>query len=495
VTDFQQPTIDWAALSPELILLGGASVCLIVALFLPWSWRRPFCAVVANLCFVGAGIAAGILFVQDQTATGVVADAIQRDRLAELAQIFVAGSGLLAVGVSFEWSREERTRVGEYYALLLSAGAGMCFFVAASNLMTLFLGLEWFSISLYVLCAIAVSSLPSLEAGLKYLIVGSFGSAILLFGSAFVYGATGVIGYADVADAAGDADRFLLVLGLALILVGLAFKMSAAPFHMWTPDVYQGAPTPVTAFMSAATKVAALVATMRLLVTAFPDDARLWTIALAVIACISLAWGNLAALVQTDIKRLLAYSSISHAGFLLIPVAVGTSLGGRALLFYLISYAAMSLGAFAVVAARERELARPVTLEGLGGLGWERPGLGLAMSLFMFGFIGLPPAGLFLGKFYAFSAAVQRGWTWLAIVGVVATVVSIYYYVGVVGAMYFRRSIEVRMAPAGGSPPRDWALSLTVTGAVVVTIGSFIAAGPLLDIARDAVSFLSFPYT
>jgi NADH-quinone oxidoreductase subunit N len=491
---FQQPTIDWAALSPELILLGGAAICLIVPLFLPGGWRRPFSAVVGGLCFVGAGVAAGILFAGDETGIGIVADAIQRDRLAELAQVFVAGSGLLAVGVSIGWQREERTRAGEYYALLLSAGAGMSFFVAASNLMTLFLGLEWFSISLYILCAIAVDSLPSLESGLKYLIVGSFGSAILLFGSAFVYGATGVIGYADIAAGTDEADRFLLVLGLALILVGLAFKASAAPFHMWTPDVYQGAPTPVTGFMAAATKIAALVASMRLLVTAFPSEARLWTIALAVIACISLAWGNIAALIQTDIKRLLAYSSISHAGFLLIPVAVGTSLGGRALLFYLISYAAMNVGAFAVVAARERELAGPVTFDGLAGLGWERPGLGIAMSLFMFGFIGLPPAGLFLGKFYAFSAAVERGWTWLAIVGVIATVISIYYYAGVVGAMYFRRSIEVRLAPAGGSPPRDWALSATVVAAVVVTIGSFVAAGPLLDIARDAVSSLVFPY-
>ena len=491
---FQQPTIDWAALSPELILLGGAAICLIIPLFLPGGWRRPFSAVVGGLCFVGAGVAAGILFAGDETGIGIVADAIQRDRLAELAQIFVAGSGLLAVGVSIGWQREERTRAGEYYALLLSAGAGMSFFVAASNLMTLFLGLEWFSISLYILCAIAVDHLPSLESGLKYLIVGSFGSAILLFGSAFVYGATGVIGYADIAAGTDEADRFLLVLGLALILVGLAFKASAAPFHMWTPDVYQGAPTPVTGFMAAATKIAALVASMRLLVTAFPSEARLWTIALAVIACISLAWGNIGALIQTDIKRLLAYSSISHAGFLLIPVAVGTSLGGRALLFYLISYAAMNVGAFAVVAARERELARPVTFDGLAGLGWERPGLGIAMSLFMFGFIGLPPAGLFLGKFYAFSAAVERGWTWLAIVGVIATVISIYYYAGVVGAMYFRRSIEVRLAPAGGSPPRDWALSATVVAAVVVTIGSFVAAGPLLDIARDAVSSLGFPY-
>jgi NADH-quinone oxidoreductase subunit N len=494
MSNFQSPTIDWAALSPELILLGGASICLVLTLFLPWGWRRPFCAAVAAACFVGAGAAAIVLFVMDDAGRGVIVDAIRRDRLAEFGQILVVGSGLLAVGASFGWERQERDRIGEYYALLLSAAAGMAFFVAASNLMTLFLGLEWFSISLYVLTAIAAAWLPSLEAGLKYLIVGSFGSAILLFGSAFVYGATGAIGYDDIAAGATGADRLLLVMGLALILVGLGFKMSAAPFHMWTPDVYQGAPTPVTAFMSAATKVAALIATMRLLVTAFPSEARLWTITLAVIACISLAWGNIGALVQTDIKRLLAYSSISHAGFLLIPIAVGTPLGGRALLFYLVPYAAMSLGAFAIVAARERELARPLTFDGLAGLGWERPLLGIAMSLFMFGFIGLPPAGLFLGKFYAFSAAIDRGWTWLAIVGVVATVVSIYYYVGVIGAMYFQRPVEVRVAPAGGSPPRDVGLSLTILLAVAVTVGSFIFAQPLLDIARHSVSFLGFPY-
>jgi NADH-quinone oxidoreductase subunit N len=278
-----------------------------------------------------------------------------------------------------------------------------------------------------------------------------------------------------------------------MILVGLAFKASAAPFHMWTPDVYQGAPTPVTAFMSAATKVAALVLTLRLLAVAFPGEEALWTIALAVIVCVSLAWGNLAALVQTDVKRLLAYSSISHAGFLLMPVAIGTELGGRALLYYLMSYAAMNAGAFAVVAARERELGRPVGFAELGGLGWERPFLGLAMAVFMFGFIGLPPAGLFLGKFYVFSAAVDRGWTWLAIVGVIATVVSIYYYLGVVRAMYMQPG-EMRVAPAGGSPPRDVALQTGVGLALLVTIGSFLAADPLIDIARDAVDFLSFPH-
>jgi NADH-quinone oxidoreductase subunit N len=492
VSGFQTPTLDWAALSPELVLLGGASIVLILALFVPNRARRPLAAIVSGLCFIGAGITAGILFSLDESGRSIVADALRRDRLAELAQILVAGSGLLAVLVSYK-EPEGEDRVGEWYALLLSAAAGMAFFVAADNLITLFLGLEWFSISLYILCAISIERLPALEAGLKYLIVGSFSSAILLFGSAFVYGATGEIGFEEIARAAGEAERLFFVAGLAMILVGLAFKASAAPFHMWTPDVYQGAPTPVTAFMSGATKVAALVLTMRLLVVAFPGEEALWTIALAVIVCLSLAWGNLAALVQTDVKRLLAYSSISHAGFLLMPVAIGTELGGRALLYYLMSYAAMSVGAFAVVAARERELGRPVGFPELGGLGWERPFLGLAMAVFMFGFIGLPPAGLFLGKFYVFSAAVERGWTWLAIVGVVATVVSIYYYLGVVRAMYMQPG-EMRLAPAGGSPPRDVALHTGVGLALLVTVGSFLAADPLIDIARDAVDLLAFPH-
>jgi NADH-quinone oxidoreductase subunit N len=491
VTKFATPTVDWAALSPELVLLGGAAVCLLVPLFMPHGWRRHFCASVSVLSFLGAGAAAIALFHADEVGVGIVADALQRDRFAELAQVIVIGAGLLTVGVSHAYVLRER--MGEYYTLLLTAAAGMCFFVAASNLMTMFLGLEWFSISLYILCPIAVEELVSLEAGLKYLIVGSFGSAILLFGSAFVYGATGAIGFADIAAASDNADQLFLVTGLAMIIVGLAFKASAAPFHMWTPDVYQGAPTPVTAFMSAATKVAALVLTMRLLTTAFPSQENLWTIALAVIVCISLIWGNVGALVQTDVKRMLAYSSISHAGFLLMPVAVASPLGGRALMYYLIAYAAMNVGAFAVVAARERELAQPVTLEGMAGLGWERPGMGAAMTLFMFGFIGLPPAGLFIGKFYVFSAAVDRGWAWLAIVGAVATVISIYYYLGVVRAMYFQPA-SLRVAPAGGSPPREYALGTSVLLSVAVTIGSFIAAQPLLDLARDAVDVLQFPH-
>ena len=308
-----------------------------------------------------------------------------------------------------------------------------------------------------------------------------------------MYGATGELEFAAIAAASGDSERLFLVGGLALLLVGLAFKVSAAPFHMWTPDVYQGAPTPVTAFMSAATKIAALVLTLRLLVGAFPGEEELWTLAVAVIATISLAWGNLAAIVQTDVKRMLAYSSVSHAGFLLIPIAAGNALGGRALLFYLVSYSALSIGSFAIVAARERELRRPVTFETLAGFGWERPLLGVAMATFMFGFVGLPPAGLFLGKFYAFAAAYERGWTWLVIVAIAATVVSVYYYLGVVRAM-FMSPPALRVAPAGGSPPRDGPLTAAVVGCLVVAVGSLVAAGPLVDLARDSVAFLDFPF-
>jgi NADH-quinone oxidoreductase subunit N len=492
MSEFRAPDVDWAALSPELILLGGASLLLLIGVWLPDRAKRLFAVCLAGLCFMGALAAAIVLFVVDDSGRGVVAEAIRRDRLAELAQMVLAGAGLLTLGVSYG-EPHHRERVTEYYALLLTAVAGMAFFVAANNLMTLFLGLEWFSICLYVLTAIAAERLPALEAGLKYLIVGSFGSAILLFGSALVYGATGAIGFEEIAAAGGEAERLFLVGGLAMILVGLAFKASAAPFHMWTPDVYEGAPTPVTGFMAAATKVAALVLALRLLVTAFPGEEELWTVALAVIVCVSLAWGNLAALVQVDVKRMLAYSSISHAGFLLMPVAAANAVGGRALLYYLISYAAMSVGAFGVVAARERELGQPVTFANLAGFGWERPFLGLAMAVFMFGFIGLPPAGLFLGKVYAFVAAYERGWLWLVIVGVVATVVSIYYYLYVLRAMYMQPP-ELRLAPAGGSPPRDWLLSATVAASLIVAVGSFVAADPLLDTVRDAVSFLSYPH-
>ncbi len=277
-----------------------------------------------------------------------------------------------------------------------------------------------------------------------------------------------------------------------MILAGLAFKVSAAPFHMWTPDVYQGSPTSVTAFMAAATKTAAFVVMLRVLVTAFPEQSDVWTIAVAVLAAISLAWGNLGALAQRDLKRILAYSSISHAGFLLMAVSANSELGGQALLYYLVPYSAMSVGAFAVVAARERELQAPVTLESLAGFGWERPYHGIALWTFMLGMAGFPLTGGMFGKLFVFSAAYDAGEWWLVLIGVAATAISLGYYLNVVRWMYMRSGVELQLAPAGGSPPRDPALSVAIGAAVAVTVGSFFVVQPILDAASDAASSLPF---
>jgi NADH-quinone oxidoreductase subunit N len=485
-----RPHVDWFVLAPVNALLLASGVALLCAVLLPRPWRK---GVAAALCAAGYAAAFGFaiaVYVRSAQGHGVIANAISRDRFAELATMIVAGSGLLTIGLSYrERAREEHA--AEYYSLLAAVGAGMAFFVAANNLMTLFLALEWFSIGLYILCAIERDRLGGLEAGLKYLVIGGFGSAVLLFGSALVYGATGRLDFPGIAAAGGEHDT-LLLFGLAMVIAGLAFKASAAPFHMWTPDVYEGAPSPVTAFMAAATKTVALVVALRILVTAFPSNADLWTVAVAVIAVCSLVIGNFAALVQRGVKRMLAYSSISHAGFMLIAVSANSALGARALLYYLVPYAAMSIGAFAVVAARERELGGPVTFENMAGFGWERPLLGISMWAFMLGFAGFPLTGGFVGKFYVFAAAYRHGWTWLVIVGVLATLVSLYYYLGLVRAMFMRRTEDLQLAPIGGSPPRDVLLQTSVFLCFAVTVGSFFAVQPLINLAKHAANALPF---
>jgi NADH-quinone oxidoreductase subunit N len=496
------PHVDWFGLGPIFVLIGASFFALLCAVLVPRALRRVAAASIAFAGFLAALVLAVWLYVDSKHGHTIVSGAFYRDRWTMLGQVILCGIGLattlLAVDHVPGWGRDaDQSRrddhVAEFFALLLASAGGMAFFVGAANLMVLFLSLEWFSIALYVMCAIDYDLEGALEAGLKYLIVGSFGAATLLFGSALVYGATGAISFHGIAAAVAThgltGDSFL-VLGLALIIAGLGFKMSAAPFHMWTPDVYEGAPTPVTAWMSSATKVAALLLAFRLMRTAFPQDEHLWSWAFAIIATTSLAIGNLAALVQRNVKRILAYSSISHAGFLLIGLSAGSALGGRALMYYLVPYSAMAFGSFAIVAARERELGVPVTLENLAGFGWERPFLGVAMWFFMFGFAGLPLGGGFVGKFYVLAAAYQHGWTWLVIVGVLATLVSLYYYLGIVRAMYMRPAEE--LAIVGGSPPRERLLQLAVAAAFVVSVGSLFAVQPLIDLARHAATALPF---
>ncbi len=500
--------IDWFGLGPIFALVGASFFALLCAVLVPRTVRRVASASIAAFGFAAGIVLAVWLYVDSAHGHTIVSGAFYRDRWTALGQVILCATGLATTLVAVEhvpgWGREadparRDDHVAEFFALLLASGAGMAFFVGAANLMVLFLSLEWFSIALYVMCAIDYDHEGSLEAGLKYLVVGSFGAGALLFGSALVYGATGRISFHGIAAAVaaqGLTHDTFVVVGIALIVAGLGFKMSAAPFHMWTPDVYEGAPTTVTAWMSSATKVAALLLTFRLMTTAFPHDGRLWSWAFAIVATASLAIGNLAALVQRNVKRILAYSSISHAGFMLIGLSAGSALGGRALMYYLVPYSAMAFGSFAIVAARERELGVPVTLENLAGFGWERPFLGVAMWFFMFGFAGLPLGGGFVGKFYVFAAAYRHGWVWLVIVGVLATLVSLYYYLGIVRALYMRPSEELQVRPdggvalSGGAPARETLLHLAVGAAFAVSLGSLFAVQPLIDLARHAAGAL-----
>ena len=483
------PNVDWLALSPTLALLAVSALTLLGGVFYPRHAVRSFVVFVSVAGFAASAVLSAVVFDRSEEGTSLVAESMTRDRFGAAAAVVIAIVGLCIALIS--WGDGRRDHVGEYYALIAASAAGMVFFVSADNLMTMFLALEWFSIALYVLCALDTHRRQSLEAGLKYLIVGSFGSGILLFGCALVYGATGELGFTSIQEATG-ADDPLFVTGMAMILAGLAFKVSAAPFHMWTPDVYQGAPTSVTAFMAAATKVAAFALMYRILVTAFPEQSEIWTIAVAALAIASLAIGNLAAIAQSDVKRMLAYSSVSHAGFLLIAVAANSQNGATALLYYFVPYAAATIGAFAVVAAREREQGRAVTVSSLEGLGWERPFLGVAMWVFVLSMAGFPLTGGFLGKLLVFSAIYDAGWWWLVVIGVLATALSLVYYLNIVRALFMRQggALPEGVVAAGGSPRRDLLLDSAVGAAVVVTIGPFFFVQPLVDLARDAAEAL-----
>ena len=434
------PHVDWLAISAPVALLAAGGISLLAAVLVPRGWRRNFGAAVCALGFAAAFAFAAILYAHSPDGHGVIGDAIQRDRLAALTQMIIAGSGLLAVGTSYSEPMAE-DHIAEYYALLAWAGGGMAFLASASTLMTLFLGLEWFSISLYILCAIDVELAGSLEAGLKYLIVGGFGSAMLLFGSALVYGATGALRFGEIAHAVaaqGLSHDALLVVGLALMIGGLGFKASAAPFHMWTPDVYQGAPTPVTAFMSAATKAAAFLALARVLDVSFQPLTWDWTPVIWALAAISIVLGSVLAIAQTDIKRMLAYSSIAHAGFILTGLTAPNETGIRAAMFYLVAYAAMTVGAFGIVMLVSARGEEQTSLAAYEGLSKRSPYLAALMTVFLLSLAGIPPTAGFIAKVNVFAAAIGAGHWPLALIGVVSSVVAAFFYLRVLVLMYMR---------------------------------------------------------
>jgi NADH-quinone oxidoreductase subunit N len=482
------PVIQWSAIAPSVVLLVLACLLLLVSSFVAGARARVLSGTISMLGFLGAGLIAWWLW-RNHANWLVMSGQLRVDRFADLVTILVCAAGLATVALSWGTHRLDERTV-EYHALLLTAVAGMSLLAASNSLLVLFVALELFSISLYVLCALDVWSEASLESGLKYLVIGSVGSAFLLFGSGLVYASTQALRFDRIAaaiQANNLGGQAILLLGIAMILGGLAFKASAAPFHQWTPDVYEGAPTAVTAFMATATKVVALCVLMRVLTTAFNPAGDVWEGAVAAIAITSMAVGNIAALVQTNVKRMLAYSSVGQAGYLLIPIAASTPLAGRALLYYLTVYVAMTLAAFAVLAVRERELERPVELADLAGLGFARPFLGGVMAFSLLSLASFPPTGGFLAKLYLFSSAVDAGKTYLAVVGVAATVVSLGFYLRFTFALYTR--------PAGAlalvrSVPGTWFATATAATATAVVLWLGVAPGPMLDWARDAASTL-----
>ena len=501
------PTIDWAGLSPLLAVFGGSLLVLGVGLLRARFVRE---TLVPLLSIAALGAFMGLSIWQWDEGIDLISGAMRVDSLAMYLNLLFGVAGIVTVLLAWRADAPRETAHGEFYALLLSSIGGMAVLVGAQNTVTLFLGFELLSIPLYVLCASEMRRETSLESGLKYLVIGSVGSATLVYGLALLYGATGSTDFAAMAEAVsadGLASDSLLLAGVALVVVGLAFKASVAPFHQWTPDVYQGAPTAVTAFMAVATKAAAFGIILRLFDVALIDVQPTWAPVLATLATITIVVGNVGALTQSSLKRLLAWSSVAQAGYLLGGVVVATRLGLEATLFYLAVYLVMNVAAFAVIIAQERATGLGDHIDSVAGLGFTRPWLAWPLTLAMLGLAGIPATGGFIGKFRIIEALADGGYMWLGVVIVLGSAVSLAYYLKVVAAMWMRPSPTgegvtpaVGGGPAGqpvlagGSPELDapaarGRVHLEVAFVAIVAAAAILVSGvyptPLFDLVSQ----------
>ncbi len=476
------PAIDLLPVLPQVIVVVAALVMLVLDVVVPHERTEILAGV--TLASLGASAAAAwYLWGATGTAYGGM---MATDNLTLYFSLLLLGGAALTVLLSWGYLKREGISYGEFYTLILLAVAGMMLLAASADLLMVFLALETLSLALYILVGFARERQASEEAALKYFLLGAFASAFLLYGIALIYGATGTTRLADLAAGAGASllGNPMLLAGVVMVTVGLGFKLALVPFQMWTPDVYQGAPTPVTAFMSVATKAAAFAALLRLLLYALPSLNADWAPVLAILAVLTMTAGNLAAIVQRNIKRMLAYSSIAHAGYILIAVIAGGELGQASLLFYLTAYTFMNIGAFAVVEALERH-EEGLELSDYSGLAARSPLLAAAMALFMFSLAGFPPTAGFFAKFYVFNAAVQAGYVWLAIVGVLNSLLGVVYYVGVVVNMYMREP-----GKAAVTINVSTALALALVIAAVGTLALGLVPSPVLEVARQALTLV-----
>ena len=501
----QAPEIDYQGLSPLFATVGGPVAVVLAGLIGGRFAQRvlvPLVAAAALLTAIGLTIANW----EAGDSAPIIEGALAIDALALFMSMLFYVAGLATVLLSLRADVTREAGSGEYMALLLGSISGMTVVAGAENLVTLFVGFELLSIPLYILCAGEVRKAPSLEAGLKYLVVGSVGSATLLYGLALVYGATGSTDFSAMADAVGDTVGLsdpLLLTGVALASVGLAFKASVAPFHQWTPDVYQGAPTPITSFMAVATKAAAFAIALRFFDLAVPSLQAEWGPALAVLATVTILVGNAGAIAQRSMKRMLAWSGVAQAGYLLAGVVVGTKLGLQATAFYLAAYLFMNVAAFAVVIGRERVSEHGDSIESLRDLGRASPVLAWTMTIAMLSLAGFPATVGFIGKFYLIDAAMAGDYAWLGVLIVVGSMISLVYYLRVIAVMWMGRfEIELPTVPprhvrpaSGWSPEADASAQPEVTVvallAAAATLFFGIVPSPLFDLARDVGSSLS----
>jgi NADH-quinone oxidoreductase subunit N len=478
------PSISWIAILPLLIVTGTAMLTLVADLWMEGPDREGL----GWIGLLGLVITAVTAIALWNTKLSTFSDAIIVDRYGLFfTLLFTVASGLTLL-MSMSYLELTEIRTGDYYALILFATVGMVLMATATDLIVIFLGLEVMSLAAYVLAGIWRGQRRSNEAALKYFLLGAFATGFLLFGIALLYGATGSTTLGSIAHGIVKADsgqRSLLIAGMGLLIVGFGFKVAAVPFHVWVPDVYEGAPTAVTALMAVGVKAAAFAAFARVFMHTLTALSADWRGVLWVLAVLTMTVGNVTALLQRNIKRMLAYSSVAHAGYLLVGMVAGGELGGTAVLFYLIAYALMTLGAFAVVIAIGRRGEPNENLDDYAGVGFRQPFLGVAMLIFMLSLAGIPPLAGFVGKFYIFSAAVKSGYVGLAVIGVLNSVVSVYYYVGVLVKMYMVEG-GVEVVRPTSRPYLFATLLLTVVG--TVALGVFPSA--FFEIARQSFGAL-----
>jgi len=473
--------VDFWALGAVMALAVGAMLLLLLE-FVPAKAGSGRGAVVSLLTLVAAGYA--VFRVREERRL-LFGGMFVHDGFTVFFTLLFCAIGAIAVMLSWDYIKRTRINQAEYYALLLSATLGMVIMAASNDLITIFLGLELMSLALYVLVGFRRGQLESNEAALKYFLLGAFASGFLLYGIALLYGATGTTGLGPMAAFLADSPALrnpLFLAGGLLLLTGFGFKVAAVPFHMWTPDAYEGAPTSVTAFMSAGAKAAGFAAMLRVALKVLAPTQADWAPLLIWIAILTMTVGNVTALLQTNLKRMLAYSSIAHAGVVLVAVVAGGTDGASAALFYLAVYSFMNLGAFGILTLLGKGPEERVLISDLAGLGFRQPLLGLAMTVFMLSLGGIPPTAGFMGKLYVFSVALKAGLVPLVIVGVLNSVVAIFYYLRVTIAMYME---EPRGEPAGIAWALPGVLALIVTLALTLWWG--VAAHGLLDLAQRSV--------